>query len=287
MTRTQHTQKNYRILRSEIIGKGATSTVYKGYDRVTKEEYAFKLVNLSRLPCVAKRQSKQELQLLQKLNHLRSTPEIIDTIQRGAEICFVMKLIQGKKMSYLLKKYPNGISDSIAPFLFKSILMAVGEIHNAGVCHLNLSLNSLMFDTVQSTIKIVNFRSAKETRFICDGISIPVYHRDFCGSIPYAAPEVVAQEEYDGTKVDIWSVGVIFYVLMFNQLPFEHFENDADAIFRKISRVAIYYPPNISPDLRSLFENIFTADPDARLSAKELLEHPFFFCTRKYIKPWV
>eukprot|EP00012_Vannella_robusta_P001525 CAMPEP_0206190110 /NCGR_PEP_ID=MMETSP0166-20121206/4557_1 /ASSEMBLY_ACC=CAM_ASM_000260 /TAXON_ID=95228 /ORGANISM="Vannella robusta, Strain DIVA3 518/3/11/1/6" /LENGTH=189 /DNA_ID=CAMNT_0053606131 /DNA_START=272 /DNA_END=838 /DNA_ORIENTATION=- len=189
-------------------------------------------------------------------------------------------------MKYMLKKHPNGIPDNVAAFLFKAILTAVQQIHSSGVCHLNLSLDNLIFDTTTSSIKVIGFQFAKETRITWQGVSVPVFQQDFCGSVPYVAPEVINKEEYDGTKVDIWAIGVIFYALCFNRLPFNDYENNADAIFKKISNIAVYYPPNLCPKLCSLFSSIFVSDPMARPSASELLDHPFFFCTRKYTAPW-
>lgn len=266
--------KNYKITR-KVIHKGTSFNVYEGEHKQTGKQLAFKIINLSSLPSVAIRQYQQEIDILQSLSNLRATPQVYDVIQRGSEICLVMEKINGKKISSLLNKYPTGIPNTLAPFLFMSILSAINEIHSAGVCHRELSLESLMFDTKSCSTRILDFSASQRTRQKYGTTTIPILQKDFAGIVHYVAPEVLKTRIYDGTKADIWSIGVIFYTLLFNKFPFDDISGDTDAIFKKIADCSVDYPHTLSSELRSFLDCIFTVDPSARPSALELQLHPF------------
>lgn len=99
----------------------------------------------------------------------------------------------------------------------------------------------------------------------------------------YAAPEVIsAKTHYDGTKADIWSCGVMLYVMLFCEYPFERPEDDADKygfqkVLDRIMRVDYRIPkyPKISPECRDLLQLILVADPDERLTIEQIQRHPW------------
>lgn len=95
-----------------------------------------------------------------------------------------------------------------------------------------------------------------------------------CGTPNYVAPEVLSDQGYDGKKADIWSCGVILYVLLAGFLPFD--ESTIVALFAKIQSADFTYPSWFSPEVRSLIDRMLIADPKQRINLAELTKHPWY-----------
>lgn len=94
-----------------------------------------------------------------------------------------------------------------------------------------------------------------------------------CGTPNYVAPEVLADQGYDGKKADVWSIGVILYVLLAGFLPFD--EPTIVALFAKIQSADFSYPSWFTPEAREVLDRILVVDPKKRISLKELKAHPW------------
>jgi serine/threonine protein kinase len=94
-----------------------------------------------------------------------------------------------------------------------------------------------------------------------------------CGTPNYVAPEVLADQGYDGKKADVWSMGVILYVLLAGFLPFD--ETSITALFEKIQKAEFSYPSWFSPEVREILDCIMVADPKKRVGLKELRALPW------------
>lgn len=95
-----------------------------------------------------------------------------------------------------------------------------------------------------------------------------------CGTPNYVAPEVLSDQGYDGKKADVWSCGVILYVLLAGFLPFD--ESTIVALFAKIQNADFTYPSWFSPEVRSLLDQMLVADPKARINLTQIKAHPWF-----------
>lgn len=95
-----------------------------------------------------------------------------------------------------------------------------------------------------------------------------------CGTPNYVAPEVLADHGYDGCHADVWSCGVILYVLLAGFLPFD--EDTMAELFRKIQRAEFAYPSWFTPQVRDLLDRILVTDPAARIYIPEIKAHPWF-----------
>lgn len=107
-----------------------------------------------------------------------------------------------------------------------------------------------------------------------DGTSRTELLHTTCGTPNYVAPEVLSDQGYDGKKADVWSCGVILYVLLAGFLPFD--ESTIVALFAKIQNADFTYPSWFSPEVRSLLDNMLVADPKVRLSLTQIKEHPWY-----------
>lgn len=107
-----------------------------------------------------------------------------------------------------------------------------------------------------------------------DGASRTELLHTTCGTPNYVAPEVLSDQGYDGKKADVWSCGVILYVLLAGFLPFD--ESTIVALFAKIQAADFTYPSWFSPETRALLDLMLVADPKQRITLSQIKAHPWF-----------
>jgi 5'-AMP-activated protein kinase catalytic alpha subunit len=95
-----------------------------------------------------------------------------------------------------------------------------------------------------------------------------------CGSPCYAAPEMIAGERYYGSRVDIWSCGVILYAMICGFLPFE--DPDTAKLYRKILSGEYYVPKFVSHDAKDMLKRVLNTDPEERYTENQIREHKWF-----------
>ena len=103
---------------------------------------------------------------------------------------------------------------------------------------------------------------------------ISIKSNQACGSPNYVSPEVLDSDGYDGRKSDIWTLGVILYVLATGRLPFDA-KNTTD-LFDSIQRASFKFPLDVSPSFKDLVSRILVANPRERLSLSQIEEHPWY-----------
>lgn len=147
------------------------------------------------------------------------------------------------------------------------MVRAMMYIHSQGIIHRDLKLGNILIND-QMDVKICDF-----------GLSTRIKHegdvkKTICGTPNYIAPEIL-EEQGHSYEVDIWSVGVIMYALLFGKPPFE--DNTVEQTYENIKNNRYVFPPNISVSLaaKDLINRILVMDPTRRLNLEEILEHEF------------
>eukprot|EP00604_Paraphysomonas_vestita_P002240 CAMPEP_0174819346 /NCGR_PEP_ID=MMETSP1107-20130205/2518_1 /TAXON_ID=36770 /ORGANISM="Paraphysomonas vestita, Strain GFlagA" /LENGTH=423 /DNA_ID=CAMNT_0016032649 /DNA_START=273 /DNA_END=1544 /DNA_ORIENTATION=- len=162
----------------------------------------------------------------------------------------------------------------MARFYFRQLVEGVSYCHGLGVCHRDLKPENLLLDE-QGNLKISDF--GLSALYVGDadgdGASRTELLHTTCGTPNYVAPEVLADKGYEGKKADVWSIGVILYVLLAGFLPFD--ESTIVALFAKIQAADFTYPSWFSPEVRSLLDSILVADPKQRVTLTEVNNHPW------------
>jgi calcium/calmodulin-dependent protein kinase I len=247
----------------EELGRGGFSVVVKAVKKDTKEVYAVKIIE--------KNQSDEELQLLQreidilkKLTHpnIISLKEVYDEKET---IYLVMELVLGGELFDQIVSRGT-YSESDAANIVRQILDAVSYMHDNGIAHRDLKPENLLCSgDEQNTIKVTDFGLSKD--FSTASL------RTSCGTPDYVAPEVLKGQPYDNT-VDIWSIGVITYILLCGFPPF--YGNTDQQIFEKILRVEYDFPSpdwdHISVEAKQFIKCILVPEPSKRPSAVEAME---------------
>ena len=252
------------------LGTGAFSTVREGYHRGHRDRmFAVKCVNRSKLTKEDTGALLDEVAILKELRHARII-RLYDFFEEPVNYYLVMEKMTGGELfdRVVAKAYYN---EKEARDTCQIILEAVGYCHRHDIAHRDLKPENLLLvsDDNDSAVKIADFGFAKK-------VLTPKSLSTQCGTPGYVAPEILEGTPYD-TKADMWSVGVILYILLGGYPPF--IENNQRELFRKIRRGDFEFHEEywgaISADAKDLISSLLTVDPTKRLDAKQALRSPW------------
>ncbi|KAJ1402027.1 Serine/threonine-protein kinase, active site [Sesbania bispinosa] len=159
---------------------------------------------------------------------------------------------------------------------FQHLICAVDYCHSRGVFHRDLKPENLLLDS-NGVLKVSDFGlSALPQQVREDGLL-----HTTCGTPNYIAPEVIQDKGYDGAKADLWSCGVILFILMAGYLPFE--DNNLMALYKKIFKAEFTCPPWFSSKSKKLINRILDPNPAKRITIAEVIENEWF--KKGYVPP--
>ncbi|XP_059786396.1 serine/threonine-protein kinase SIK2 isoform X1 [Balaenoptera ricei] len=243
------------------LGKGNFAVVKLGRHRITRTEVAIKIIDKSQLDAVNLEKIYREVQIMKMLDH----PHIIKLYQ----------VMETKSMLYLVTEYAkNGeifdylanhgrLNESEARRKFWQILSAVDYCHGRKIVHRDLKAENLLLDN-NMNIKIADFGFGN---FFKSGELLATW----CGSPPYAAPEVFEGQQYEGPQLDIWSMGVVLYVLVCGALPFDG--PTLPILRQRVLEGRFRIPYFMSEDCEHLIRRMLVLDPSKRLTITQIKEH--------------
>jgi len=188
-----------------------------------------------------------------------------------SKIFIVLELVTGGELFDKIVR-EGRFDEKTARFYFRQLVRGVKYCHKAGVCHRDLKPENLLLDG-DGNLKISDFGlSALYTGSTEDNSRATLLHTT-CGTPNYVAPEVLNDKGYDGRAADVWSMGVILYVLLAGYLPFD--EPIMSALFRKIQKADFEYPKWFSPQIRSLLDKVLVTNPKKRLTLEQIEADPW------------
>lgn len=162
----------------------------------------------------------------------------------------------------------KGLPEEDTVYIFRQIVSALLYCHRLLICHRDLKPENILLNQNDLTVKLIDFGMAAlqpEGR----QLSTP------CGSPHYAAPEVVSSRPYDGKQADVWSCGVILYVMLTGTTPYNYSpDGDIRLLFRDIAKANYWMPPSLSLEAKDLIRRIFVPDPKRRITMDEIWAHP-------------
>eukprot|EP01114_Cavostelium_apophysatum_P024052 TRINITY_DN9285_c1_g1_i1.p1 TRINITY_DN9285_c1_g1~~TRINITY_DN9285_c1_g1_i1.p1 ORF type:complete len:401 (+),score=116.65 TRINITY_DN9285_c1_g1_i1:189-1391(+) len=269
-TKKKKVERCYEIL--ETIGSGNYSEVKHAISKKTGEEVALKIINkrlMEKSEDFYDRDTlMNEIDILKKYSKHPNIITLKEVFEDRKRLILVLELMRGGEVLEQLRKRKY-YSEKEACHLMKKILSAVAFLHSCGVVHRDLKPENLLFtsDGEDAEIKIADFGFA---RYIGDGC----ISNEECGSLAYIAPEIVNSLDY-GKAVDMWSLGVILYIMLCGFPPF--YDDDMDKMVAQI-KLAKYdfsgpWWSKVSDEAKDLVSNLLQVDPNKRLTAEGALSH--------------
>lgn len=162
----------------------------------------------------------------------------------------------------------KGLPEDETVYIFRQIVSALLYCHRLLICHRDLKPENILLSRKDLTVRLIDFGMAAlqpKGRLL----STP------CGSPHYAAPEVVSSRPYDGTQADVWSCGVILYVMLTGTTPFNYPpDGNIRKLFNDISKARYWMPTELSHEAKDLIRRIFIPDPERRITMDGVWEHP-------------
>ncbi|XP_074565551.1 CBL-interacting serine/threonine-protein kinase 12-like [Curcuma longa] len=250
-----------------LLGHGAFAKVYHARHAETGESVAIKVLDKEKiLQSGLAAHTKREIAILRRVRH----PNIVhlhEVMATKSKIYFVMELVRGGELFARVAK--GRLPEPAARRYFQQLVSAVAFCHARGVYHRDLKPENLLLDD-RGDLKVSDFGlSAVSDQMRQDGL----FHT-FCGTPAYVAPEVLARKGYDGAKADIWSCGVILFVLMAGYLPFH--DHNLMLMYRKIQKGEFRSPRWFSADLLRLLSRLLDTNPATRITIPEIMDNRWF-----------
>ncbi|GAV90950.1 Pkinase domain-containing protein/NAF domain-containing protein [Cephalotus follicularis] len=262
----------------KLLGHGTFAKVYHARNVKTGDSVAIKVIDKEKIlkgGLIA--HIKREISILRRVRH-PNIVQLFEVMATKAKIFFVMEFVRGGE---LFNKVAKGrLKEEVARKYFQQLISAVGFCHARGVYHRDLKPENLLLDE-NGDLKVSDFGlSAVSDQIRQDGL----FHT-FCGTPAYVAPEVLARKGYDAAKVDIWSCGVILFVLMAGYLPFH--DQNVMAMYKKIYKGEFRCPRWFSPDLTRLLIKLLDINPETRMTIPEIMENRWFKKGFKHVKFYI
>lgn len=250
-----------------MLGQGTFAKVYYGKNLMTQESVAIKVINKDQVKKQGlMEQIKREISVMRLVKH-PNIVELKEVMATKTKIFFVIEYVKGGEL--FAKVVKGKLKEESARKYFQQLISAVDFCHSRGVYHRDLKPENLLLDE-NGDLKVSDFGlSALPEQMWNDGL----LHTQ-CGTPAYVAPEVLRKKGYDGAKSDIWSCGVILFVLLSGFLPFQ--TENIMKLYRKIFKAEYQFPSWISCDARKLISRILVADPEKRISVSEIMINPWF-----------
>ncbi|KAF8680627.1 hypothetical protein HU200_045656 [Digitaria exilis] len=250
--------------------RGASAKVYHARDLHTGEPVAIKSFPNPRAVAgggEARRPGaiEREAAILRRLRHRHVVRLHEILVATRKKVHFVLDLAGGGELFSLLDA-SGRMTEDLARHYFRQLVSAVRYCHARGVFHRDIKPENLLLDD-DGQLKVADFglgAVAADGNLLCHTL---------CGTPAYVAPEILSRKAYDPAKVDIWSCGVVLFVLAAGYLPF----NDASLVnmYRKIYAGRFRCPAWFSPALRDLLRRVLDPNPDSRIDADGIVSHPW------------
>jgi len=248
------------------IGRGGFSVVVEGNKKGTEEKFAIKCIKKSSIEGDDIKLLTREIQIMKNVRH-DNILKLFEVFEDDDQFFLVMELVPGKELFDKIVERGQ-YSEKDASNIARQIISAVEYLHEKGIAHRDLKPENLLSSGNDETelIKIADFGFSKD--FNEDKLQTS------CGSPGYVAPEVLTSESYD-KSVDMWSIGVIIYILLCGYPPF--YADNAPALFKKIMDVKYDFDDpswdDVSDEAKDLIRHLLVKNPEERFSAQQCREH--------------
>lgn len=260
------TRMNNYILK-KIIETGTTSYVYKGVDLQTNETVAIKVINRKKYIGIEKKSARENRILREALisfllSH-KSIPRLREFFYNNECFYLVFEYVPGEQLLKKVVKHKK-IAEGLAKKYFVQVLNALHYCHMYNIVHRDIKIENILIDKNDNAV-LIDFGLAN------------FYEKEgflgtFCGSLYFAAPELLSGNLYKGPEVDVWSLGVVLYVMICGRVPFD--DKNLQSLYHKIKEGAVI-TEEISDELKSLLVQMLNPNRKTRITIEEIRSHPW------------
>jgi len=250
------------------LGRGAFSIVKLAIDKETGEKYAVKIINKTTIGQDMNRLAT-EIAILKQVQH----PNVIvmkETVDTKNCLFIITELVTGGELFDKIVEL-GSYTESKAATVIRKMVSAIDYLHSKGIVHRDLKPENLLLknDSDITEIKIADFGLSKI-------VSSQVMMQTACGTPGYVAPEILQTKGYE-KEVDLWSIGVITYILLCGFPPF--YNDNIAELFEQIMNAEYDFPPEywhtISEEAKDFVRKLLVADPQKRMTSQQALAHPW------------
>lgn len=252
----------------EELGRGAFSIVKEAISKRSGRKYAVKIIDKKNVGQDMAR-LRTEIEILKRVNNKNII--MLKGIRENEDTLFlVTELVTGGELFDKIVEL-GAYTEADAARLVKKMVSAIDYLHDMNIVHRDLKPENLLLKSPDdiSEIKLADFGLSKI-------VGTNVMMKTACGTPGYVAPEVLNAVGYD-KEVDLWSIGVITYILLCGFPPF--YNESLPLLFEQIMKADYDYPPDywdeISDEAKSFIDQLLVVDPANRLTTKQALEHPW------------
>uniref|UniRef100_A0A8C7YI83 non-specific serine/threonine protein kinase n=1 Tax=Oryzias sinensis TaxID=183150 RepID=A0A8C7YI83_9TELE len=293
-------------LQDEVLGEGAYARVQTCISLITNKEYAVKIIEKG--PGHSRSRVFREVEMLYQCQGHRNILELVEFFEEEDKFYLVFEKLRGGSVLAQIHKRQR-FSEQEASVIVHDIASALDFLHNKGMAHRDLKPENILCESADkiSPVKICDFDLGSGIKLNSDSspISTPELLTP-CGSAEYMAPEVVEAFSEEATiydkRCDLWSLGVILYIMLSGYPPFvgrcgrdcgwefgEPCHTCQNTLFESIQEGKYEFPEkewaHISSSAKDLISKLLVRDAKNRLSARQVLQHPWVQGVSKYLKP--
>ncbi|XP_026738336.1 SNF-related serine/threonine-protein kinase [Trichoplusia ni] len=249
----------------DTLGSGHFAVVKLARHVFTGEKVAVKVIDKSKLDEVSKSHLFQEVRCMKLVQH-PNVVRLYEVIDTQTKLYLILELGDGGDLYDYIMRHESGLSESLARDYFRQIVRAISYCHRLHVVHRDLKPENVVFFQKFGVVKLTDFGFSNK---FCPGQKLETS----CGSLAYSAPEILLGDSYDAPAVDVWSLGVILYMLVCGQAPFQE-ANDSETL-TMIMDCKYTIPQHISNSCKRLIGRMLVREPEKRATLSEIATDPW------------
>ncbi|XP_052869708.1 uncharacterized protein LOC128275292 [Anopheles cruzii] len=246
----------------ETLGSGHFAVVKLARHVFTGEKVAVKVIEKTKLDEISRAHLFQEVRCMKLVQH-PNVVRLYEVIDTQTKLYLILELGDGGDLYDYIMRHEKGLSENVAREYFRQIVRAISYCHQLHVVHRDLKPENVVFFEKLGVVKLTDFGFSNK---FCPGQKLETS----CGSLAYSAPEILLGDSYDAPAVDVWSLGVILFMLVCGHPPFQE-ANDSETL-TMIMDCKYTMPPHVSDGCRNLISKMLVRAPEKRATLHQIAQ---------------